>query len=252
LPDAEGLVDLGAVEEDDEVLVEPGGETSFVNHVETNLVGDKFTICDNLATVKKPSRAPTQTSYHHGNLREALIEEAGKVLESQGADAISFRGLARALDVSHAAPGHHFADRHELLAELAADGYSGLADAMATGMESARPEEWLRASGKAYVHFGVANPERYRMMFASRFMTGECPDRLLVASSRAYLLLLRAAYGRDPDVDPAEYRIGVPELAAWSIVHGAVMLWIDGQLGPAMTEDDFLRLAEEMVSGLVA
>lgn len=198
------------------------------------------------------TRNTSQNSYHHGNLREALIEEAGKVLESQGADAITFRGLARALDVSHAAPGHHFADRHELLAELAADGYSGLADAMAAGMESAHPGEWLRATGTAYVHFGIDNPERYRMMFASRFMTGECPERLLIESSRAYLLLLRAAYGRDPDVDPAEYRVGVPELAAWSIVHGAVMLWIDGQLGPTMTEDGFLGLAEEMVSGLVA
>jgi len=220
--------------------------------VATHLVGDKFTICDNLDTVKMSSRTSPQTRYHHGNLREALIEEAGKVLESQGADAISFRGLARALDVSHAAPGHHFADRHELLAELAADGYSGLADAMAAGMEGTHPGEWLRATGSAYVHFGVTNPERYRMMFASRFMTGECPERLLVESSRAYLLLLRAAYGRDPEVDPAEYRVGVPELAAWSIVHGAVMLWLDGQLGPAMTEAAFIGLAEEMVSGLGA
>jgi AcrR family transcriptional regulator len=197
-------------------------------------------------------RTTSQNSYHHGDLRRALIEEAGRVLESEGSDAISFRGLARALDVSHAAPGHHFADRHELLAELAADGYAGLADAMAAGMENSRPDEWLRATGTAYVRFGVANPERYRMMFASRFMAGECPERLLIESSRAYLLLLRASYGREPDVDPAEYRVAVPELAAWSIVHGAVMLWIDGQLGPGMTEDRFLALAEEMVSGFVA
>jgi AcrR family transcriptional regulator len=198
------------------------------------------------------SRAPSQTSYHHGNLRQALIEEAGNVLEREGADAISFRGLARSLAVSHAAPGHHFADRHELLAELAADGYAGLADAMAAGMEGAGPEGWLRATGAAYIRFGVANPERYRMMFASRLMTEECPERLLIESSRAYLLLLRAAYGREPAIDPAEYRVGVPELAAWSIVHGAVMLWLDGQLGPQMTEESFLTLAEELVSGLVA
>jgi AcrR family transcriptional regulator len=194
----------------------------------------------------------SQNSYHHGDLRRALIEEAGKVLESEGSHAISFRGLARALDVSHAAPGHHFADRHELLAELAADGYAGLAEAMAAGMEDADPEEWLRATGMAYVRFGVANPERYRMMFASRLMAEECPERLIIESSRAYLLLLRAAYGREPDVDPADYRVGVPELAAWSIVHGAVMLWLDGQLGPEMTEERFVALAEEMVSGLAA
>lgn len=192
----------------------------------------------------------TQDPYHHGNLRHALLEEAAKVLERDGAAAISLRGLARALGVSHAAPAHHFADRHELLAELAADGYAGLADAMAAGMEGTVPEEWLRATGEAYIRFGVANPERYRMMFASRLMAEECPERLRIESSRAYLLLLAAAHGREPDVDPAEYAVGLPELAAWSIVHGAVMLWLDGQLGPNLGEEEFLALTTEMVAGL--
>jgi len=128
--------------------------------------------------------AASPTTYHHGNLRQALIEEAGKVLESDGADAISFRGLARALDVSHAAPGHHFTDRHELLAELAADGYAGLADAMAAGMEGSDPEGWLRATGTAYVHFGVANPERYRLMFQSEFSTSSQPPSTIMAAIR--------------------------------------------------------------------
>lgn len=193
---------------------------------------------------------PVQDPYHHGNLRQALLEEAAKVLERDGADAISFRGLARALGVSHAAPAHHFADRHELLAELAADGYAGLADAMSAGMERTAPEGWLRATGQAYIRFGVANPERYRMMFASRLMAGDCPERLRIESTRAYLLLLAAAHGHEPEVDPAGYSIDLPELAAWSIVHGAVMLWLDGQLGPGLTEAEFLDLAMEMVAGL--
>lgn len=191
-------------------------------------------------------------SYHHGNLRQALIDEAGKVLEREGVDAISFRALARTLEVSHAAPGHHFKDRHELLAELAADGYRGLADAMVVAMEASPPADWLRRTGEAYIRFGLANPERYRMMFASRLMTEECPDRLLTESSRAYLLLLRAAYGEDPTVSPAEYEMATRELAAWSIVHGAVMLWIDGQLGGSLTRARFLNLADGVLSELLA
>lgn len=194
----------------------------------------------------------TQDPYHHGNLRQALLEEAAKVLERDGVDAITFRGLARALGVSHAAPGHHFADRHELLAELAADGYAGLSDAMAAGIEGTDSKGWLRATGQAYIRFGVANPERYRMMFASRLMNEDCPERLRIESSRAYLLLLTAAHGRELDVDPTEYAVGLPELAAWSIVHGAVMLWLDGQLGPDLTEEMFLNLAMEMVTGFAA
>lgn len=191
-----------------------------------------------------------QDPYHHGNLRQAILEKAAEVLERQGADAISLRGLARALGVSHAAPAHHFTDRHELLAELAADGYAGLADAMAAGMEDSDPDGWLAATGAAYIRFGVANPERYRMMFASRLMTENCPERLRIESTRAYLLLLAASHGREPNADPSDYSVDLPELTAWSTVHGAVMLWLDGQLGPDLTEDRFLSLAMEMVARL--
>ncbi|MFZ0015531.1 MAG: WHG domain-containing protein [Acidimicrobiia bacterium] len=186
-------------------------------------------------------------TYHHGNLRQALLDEAAGVLEREGADAISFRGLARALEVSHAAPGHHFTDRHELLAELAADGYRGLADALATAMEDEPPETWLRRAGEAYIGFGLANPERYRMMFASRLMAEECPERLEIESTRAYLLLLQAAHRKPPEDDPALYRVHTPELAAWSMVHGAVMLWLDGQLGESLDRGEFERLTTEML-----
>lgn len=190
----------------------------------------------------------TAERYHHGNLRQALIDEAGTVLERDGVEAITFRGLARALDVSHAAPAHHFSDRTELLAELAAEGYAGLADAMATAQENSEPGDWLRRSGEAYVRFGVSHPERYRMMFASRLVSEDCPQLLLEQSSRAYRLLLRACYQRELEGEPAEYEVEETELSAWSLVHGAVMLWLDGQLGPSLTEDRFLELADEMLA----
>jgi AcrR family transcriptional regulator len=101
-----------------------------------------------------------QNTYPHGDLRRALIEEAGEVLESEGAAAISLRRLARSIGVSHAAPGHHFPDRAGLLAELAADGYAGLADALDKAMTGTLPEDWLKATGRAYVRFGLSNPER--------------------------------------------------------------------------------------------
>lgn len=202
-----------------------------------------MTLRANLVTVKMPT-----DTYHHGNLRQALIDEATRTLEREGAEAISFRGLARNLGVSHAAPGHHFADRHELLAELAADGYAALADAMTAAMAGVEPEEWLGRTGQAYVRFGIANPKLYRMMFASQLMTEECPERLLIESSRAYMLLLRASHRSDLVADPMTYRMETPELAAWSIVHGAVMLFLDGQLGPMMDGDGFLALADVMLA----
>lgn len=188
-----------------------------------------------------------QKTYHHGDLRRALLEEAGDVLEREGADAISLRRLARSLGVSHAAPGHHFADRAELLAELAADGYAGLADALADGMAAESAENWLKATGRAYIRFGMANPERYRMMFASQLMGEDCPERLRAESSRAYMMLLQASYQGMPDIDPADYEVGTTELFAWSLVHGAVMLWLDGQLGPGVDRESFLDLTDRIL-----
>lgn len=186
--------------------------------------------------------------YHHGSLRKALIDLASEILEREGAEAITFRRLARELDVSHAAPGHHFADRRELLAELAADGYAGLSDALEDSKAGLKPEDWLNAMGRAYVRFGLAHPERYRMMFASRLLAGDCPERLTNESSRAYLLLLEAARQGLPDVNPETYFPEVPEAGAWAMVHGIVMLWLDAQLGPVRTEDQLLDLADGILS----
>jgi AcrR family transcriptional regulator len=189
----------------------------------------------------------TTSSYHHGDLRAALLREAGSLLESSGAEAISLRGLARTLDVSHAAPGHHFPTRTALLAELAADGYAKLAEDLADAMATTGPDRWLTATGRAYVRFALANPERYRLMFTSRLTQGECPDRLQERASGAYRLLLQAVQRREPTVDPVGYRMAAAELRAWSLVHGAVMLWLDGQLG-GMDEAEFVALIDQVVA----
>lgn len=189
----------------------------------------------------------TTDTYHHGDLRAALLREAGALLESSGADAISLRGLARALDVSHAAPSHHFPTRNALLTELAADGYAQLAEDLAAAMATTDRHLWLPATGRAYVRFALANPERYRLMFTSRLTQSDCPDRLRDHASGAYHLLLQAVRQREPDVDPASYRMAAAELRAWSLVHGAVMLWLDGQLG-AVSEAEFLALIDQVVA----
>ena len=190
------------------------------------------------------------TTYHHGDLRRALLEEASNVLESDGVNAISLRALARSLGVSHAAPSHHFSSRDELLGELAADGYRDISDAMAAAIESGPPEDWLRLIGSAYIRFGVSNPERYRLMFASEVLTAEnCPERLSTESTRAYLLLLTAAHQKEPDLAKAgEYKVAPEELAAWSVVHGMVMLWLDGQIGAGIdSEKTLLQLGNQVL-----
>jgi AcrR family transcriptional regulator len=158
-------------------------------------------------------------SYHHGDLRRALLEEAGRILETEGEDAITLRRLARTLDVSHAAPGHHFRDRRALVAELAADGFRDLSDGITATTDGAPAGDWLRLGGSAYVRYGIEHPARYRLMFTSELLVSDdCPARLRDESSRAYGLLLKASYGDDQAAaiaaDPWSYRIGSRELHA--------------------------------------
>lgn len=190
-------------------------------------------------------------SYHHGDLRAALVREASTVLERDGATAISFRALARELNVSHAAPAHHFGSRNELLAELAADGFTRLADVLEQALDTNAPQRWVTVSAGAYVRFALANPERYRLMFTSRLTQGDCPPRLDAESTRAYLALLRAVHQRKPTDDRTTYRVAAPELRAWSVVHGGVMLWLDGQFRDALSADEFVELMDE-VAGTAA
>jgi hypothetical protein len=61
------------------------------------------------------------------------------------------------------------------------------------------------------------------------------------------MMLLRATYQGMPEVDPAEYEVGTTEMFAWSLVHGAVMLWLDGQLGPGVDRESFLALTDRIL-----
>src|SRR5919206_2322086 len=97
------------------------------------------------------------STYHHGNLRPALLRTAAKTLEKEGLGALSLRELARRAGVSHNAPYRHFPDRDSLLAALAAEGFEMLGDAL-----EKRPR---REMGEAYVEFALAHPQRFRLMF---------------------------------------------------------------------------------------
>jgi AcrR family transcriptional regulator len=132
------------------------------------------------------------STYHHGELRPALLRAAAKILEKEGREAISLRDLARRAGVSHAAPYRHFADRQALLAALAEEGFALLAADL-----DGKP--W-REQAVAYLRFARANPERFRLMF-----TLPVPDAL------------RRLVGGDAVAQ-----------ATWAMVHGLTVLILSG------------------------
>ena len=112
-------------------------------------------------TISKP--------YHHGDLRQALLTEAERILENEGIQALTLRAVARAAGVSHTAPKNHFDDLSGLLTELAADGYQRLAVALAKGIEEggSDPRKMIRSMGRAYLAFVKEHPGLFTLMFRS-------------------------------------------------------------------------------------
>jgi AcrR family transcriptional regulator len=162
------------------------------------------------------------STYHHGDLREALLRGAGKILEKEGISALSLREAARRAGVSHNAPYRHFPDRDALLAALAAEGFELLGEAMQghTGREM----------GEAYVRFALAHPQRFRLMFGGMVPMAK-HARLRDAASATYSALV-AAFNDLPS----------PELAAaaaWSLVHGLSHLLLDGHFASAGNTQQF-------------
>ena len=107
-------------------------------------------------------------SYHHGDLRGALVKAVVTEIERGGYENLLLRRVAESLGVSRAAPYRHFADRRALLAAVAADGFDRLTaiyrNAIANGKT---PQARLAAAGRAYLAFAAERPQLFRLMFVS-------------------------------------------------------------------------------------
>lgn len=168
-------------------------------------------------------RRRARNTYHHADLRAALLAAARRMLERDGPAALSLREVARRAGVSHNAPYRHFADRAALLAALAAEGFDALAARMREAVAAAAPARRLGASGAAYVRFALDEPNLFRLMFGGLVRGREHPE-LAAAATRAYALLQGET--------SAAPESGTRAVAAWALVHGLAHLLLDGQIPP--------------------
>jgi AcrR family transcriptional regulator len=171
-------------------------------------------------------------SYHHGDLRRALIDGALRILETQGVSALTLRAAARRAGVSQAAPYRHFADKEDLLAAVAAEGFRALSAAMREAADRAGGEILARflAIGMTYIRFAVSQPARFRLMFGGQVADREAHLPLRQAAEETFGLLIagieegqKAGVIRDGDQRELS-------MVAWSAVHGLSALVVDGQL----------------------
>jgi AcrR family transcriptional regulator len=165
-------------------------------------------------------------TYHHGDLRQAMIEGALKLVAEHGPDGVSVREAARRAGVSPGAPFRHFADKSELMAAVASDGMQRLLASMmqATTEAGDDPADRLRAMGVAFVRFAVAHPSHFRVMHVPELSMGALRDA--ARSSRAQMKSLveeGQRQGTLVDCDPE-----IATLASYALVYGVARMFVDG------------------------
>jgi len=182
--------------------------------------------------------------YHHGQLREALIESAQQILQDEGIEALSLRALARATGVTQAAPYSHFRDKEDLLAAVAEAGFQKLAlrmadDAARLPDASAR----VRALMSSYVRFASENTALFRLMFGRELADMKRYPTLAMTAGKSYALLSAALSGSGGDTR-------VLTVSIWSLCHGLTTLIIDGKITLAQfgtnSIEEFIDSATEL------
>ncbi len=194
-------------------------------------------------------RVRRKRSYHHGDLRRALLDAALALLARDGVSALTLREVARRAGVSHAAPAHHFGDLRGLLRALADESFEALRAHMLSAIEGARDaSDALRRSGIAYVEFAVVNPSRFRAMFHPAI--GDGGGRSSAAEAAAYEVLLAGIRGANATRALEPEQAALLALSAWAPVHGLAALAVDRQLaGKGLATTDPVKLAELLTRG---
>jgi AcrR family transcriptional regulator len=159
-------------------------------------------------------------TYHHGDLRQALIKAALTKVDQDGPESISLAAIAKALGVSQAAPYRHFSDRDALLTAVAAEAFKLFVEALDAAIASTSPRPLLSRMCRAYVRFGVGRRGLYRLMFASTILGAAQDDSELKTIAKYSFNMLVDAIEPLPRPGARERRA----LKIWVGLHGIVML----------------------------
>lgn len=188
----------------------------------------------------------TRKTYHHGNLRNALLDLAAVELERHGRAALSLRALATRLGVARSAPYRHFASRDDLMQAIALKAVEEIRQGFLAALQlDASPRERLFHGFRWYLAFASRHRELYRLLFDvdTEWHIDILKEASPQSSFGVFATLIAEAAGAD---DPAP--IHVRAVASWAILHGYAML----RMNDTINRDQFITVAEDTVLALAA
>ena len=174
-----------------------------------------------------------ESSYHHGNLRRALLDAALALIAERDSVDFTMRELARRAEVTHNAPYRHFDAKDALLAALAEEGFAKLRERLGgKAAKAGDPRTRVRDLGESYVMFAVEHPHHFRLMFGGTIARVKESHPALARAAEASFALLRDAIEACREEGLLRHDVSTRDLGlvAWSLVHGLASLLMSGQI----------------------
>ena len=185
----------------------------------------------------------TSTSYHHGDLKNALIQAGVEILAREGVSGLSLRKVARQAGVSHAAPYSHFADKQALIAAISTEGFKQLFTQIKAVFIDYKddPENLLIETAWAYLQFALNEPDRFKLMFSSVLeKEKDYPDFVEISQNNFRQLVEIVEICQKANA----LKAGEPNLIAvslWGTVYGFISLLLEGQISHTVLEKRSLK-----------
>jgi AcrR family transcriptional regulator len=196
--------------------------------------------------------ATKKVSWHHGNLREEMLERGLKLLEVRGASALSLREVARLAGVSQTAPTHHFGDKDGLLAAIASEGFRSLmSERLAALKNGMTKEQRLRVVMRVYVEFALKRPELFHLMFGPRIADKRKHPELMEASAGSFQFLNNSIAEFMADHTGSDRPPRFSGIAVWSGMHGLATLLSDRESGLCQVPDELIESVCQSVTNVL-
>lgn len=196
-----------------------------------------------------------QKTYHHGDLKNALIQAGAEIVANDGLEGLSLRKVALRAGVSHNAPYSHFPDKQSLIAAISTAGFQQLYEVLdsAAAAYPKKPRKQLQQAALAYVQFALDHPDTFKIMFSGVLEKEK--------DYPAFVEISQKTFQRVVDVVRACQKAGVLKsksteltaVAVWGQVHGIVSLALEGQISHTILDrqrvQDIVSFAiEQMIS----
>lgn len=174
--------------------------------------------------------------YHHGDLKNALIQAGIEILSREGMEALSLRQVARRAGVSHTAPYAHFADKQALIAAIAAAGYQKLYEALIAAQQPQDdPLARLMGTAHAYLQFALDEPDHFRITFSGVVEAEQDYPDYVEQSKRCFALVVKVVEDCQTGGLFTQADAQLIAVSIWSCIHGFVQLLLAKQLPGSLT-----------------